>query len=80
MTIEELVDAFLSIKIPYGTIHGMLVLDGECCYADHPHECSRGCDQCWGDFLVEKLKEKLKGEEVHLQLSNGTKARKVFEV
>lgn len=78
MTIEELVDTFLTIDVPSGSDLLDCILDEVCCCFGS--NCKRGCAVCWRNFLVEKLKEKLKGKEVYLQLSEDSRTRKVFEV
>lgn len=81
MTIEELVDTILSIGIP-GEMRDVLdcILDEYCCCSGSDCDCERGCAFCWRNFLVENLKKNLKGEEVHLQLSEDNRTRKVFKV
>ena len=58
MTIEELVDTFLAIETAEGDILSCITYDIGCCY-EVAHSCRDGCDVCWRNFLVEKLKEKL---------------------
>ena len=58
MTIEELVDTFLAIETAEGDILSCITYDIGCCY-EVAHSCKDGCDVCWRNFLVEKLKEKL---------------------
>ena len=58
MTIEELVDTFLAIETAEGDILSCITYDIGCCY-EVARSCRDGCDVCWRNFLVEKLKEKL---------------------
>ena len=64
MTIEELVDTFLAIETAEGNVLDCILYDIGCCY-EVVHSCRDGCDVCWRNFLVKKLRERLGNEKLY---------------